>query len=194
MSRAAPVEQLQRMRCSCSTYLLALHSCDTVHKAQEEITPVRVVSAGKRWACAGCWQTGESVLICRTNQLTQAQLWSTAHRRGETESTKHRNQVQLGQTKSEQNLPRKRRHESIRMLNSSARAAFKTAGKRRSRAAQQQQRGKRKERSGRRSRNRVGVDGERRAVPDHGTTRRKPREKRTKSHPWSPVEMECGRT
>ncbi len=45
-----PVEPVQAraLQCSYSTCMLLLQSCDTVHKAQEEITPVRVVSAGKR--------------------------------------------------------------------------------------------------------------------------------------------------
>jgi len=118
---------------------LSLQSCDTVHKAQEEITSVRVVSAGKRSARAGFWQTAH---ICKANQFAQAQLQSTAHRRGVTESTKHRNQVQLGQTKSAQKSPGKRRHDGIRIPNSSAQAASKAVWSRRSCAAQQQQREK----------------------------------------------------
>ena len=86
--------------------------------------------------------TYQSVHICKAIQLAQAQLRSTAHRRGVTESTKHRNQVQLGQAKSKQILPENRRRDRNRIPYSSAQAASTAARIQRSCAAQQQQREK----------------------------------------------------
>jgi len=60
-----------------------------------------------------------------------------AQRCGVTESTKHRNQVQLGKTKSKQKKPERRQRDRSRIPNSSAQAAFKAARSRRSCAAQQ---------------------------------------------------------
>ena len=74
--------------------------------------------------------------------MAQAQLRSTAQRRGVKESTKHRNQVQLGHKKSEQIPPEKRRRDRSRIPFSSAQAASKAARSRRSCAAQQQRREK----------------------------------------------------